>query len=105
MKNTTLKTLFLLTISLFITSVYAQTDRDSYIPAEVGKVLEKIKTVDNMAMKEPVDLFTKEEKQLLKKYYQTSEMSNSGFRATGDVYALDVRNGGDYGSFPFNWPI
>ncbi|MCX7549717.1 T9SS type A sorting domain-containing protein [Xanthomarina sp. F2636L] len=105
MKNTTLKTLFLLTITLFITSAYAQTDRKSYTSTEVGKVLEKVQSAENLTLREPANLLTKEESQILRDYYITSEISNSTFRATGDVYALDVRNGGDYGTFPLTGPF
>jgi len=105
MKKSTLKMLFLMSVALFISSTYAQTAKNSYNPSKVGKVLDKVQTVDNMASREPSNLFTKEEAQILKKYYQTSEISSSQFRATGDVYALDVRNGGDYGTFPLVGPF
>lgn len=94
----------MLTVTLFVTSVYAQTARESYLPTEVEKVLEKVQSVSNMAVREPVNLLSKEERQVLKNYYQSSEISNSTFRATGDVYALDVRNGGVYGTFPLTGP-
>ncbi|TYA59060.1 DUF4394 domain-containing protein [Formosa maritima] len=68
-------------------------------------MLEKVQSVENLALREPENLFTKEERQLLKKHYQFSEISNLQLRATGDVYALDVRNGGDYGSFPLIGPF
>ncbi|GGG46136.1 T9SS type A sorting domain-containing protein [Bizionia arctica] len=105
MKNTTLKTLFFLTATLFITSVYSQTARERYVPTEVEKVLEKVQSAANLTLREPANLLTKEEQKVLRDYYQTPEISNTAFRATGDVYALDVRNGGDYGSFPLTGPF
>ncbi|HAI16700.1 MAG TPA: hypothetical protein DCM10_00940, partial [Xanthomarina gelatinilytica] len=60
MKNTTLKQLFMLTVTLFVTSVYAQTTRESYLPTEVEKVLEKVQSVSNMAVREPANLLSKE---------------------------------------------
>lgn len=89
----------MLTVTLFVTSVYAQTARESYLPTEVEKVLEKVQSVSNMAEREPANLLSKEEKQILKNYYQSSEISNSTFRATGDVYALDVETVGFMGVF------
>ena len=94
--------LFLLMFTLSITFVSAQTARESMVPDNVGKVLEKIQSVENIHLKEPAGLLNKEEKQLLKNFYQTSD---TRFRADGDVYALDVRNGGDYGTFPLAGPF
>ncbi|MFD2823614.1 T9SS type A sorting domain-containing protein [Lacinutrix iliipiscaria] len=105
MKRTTFKMLFLLLFTFSVTFITAQTAKKSTIPHDIEKVLEKIHSVENIALNEPAGLLTKEEKHLLKDFYQTSDMSSSRFRAFGDVYALDVRNGGDYGSFPLTGPF
>ena len=106
MKNTTIKLLFLLTVLLFITSVYAQTDKNSYVPSEVGKVLEKVQSVGTTVLNFPKDLLTKEEQQILKNYYSGLESNNSNFRAVGDVYVLDIFPTNDgYGNLPLAGPF
>ncbi|HLV39036.1 T9SS type A sorting domain-containing protein [Xanthomarina sp.] len=105
MKNTILKTLFSFAFLLILTSVNAQTTRESQIPTAVRDVLHKLQSVDNLALREPAGLLNDVEKQILKEYYQPSKLSNNTFRATGDVYALDVRNDGIYGSFPLTGPF
>ncbi len=105
MKKTTLNVLVLLLFMLFATLISAQTRKESYVPSEIAKVLEKIQSVDNIYSKEPIGLLTKEERALLKNFYQPSEVFSAASRAIGDVYALDVRNGGDYGVFPLTGPF
>jgi hypothetical protein len=105
MKKTTLSMLVMLLFMLSATSISAQSPKDAYVPSEIERVLEKIQTVGNSALKEPIGLLTKEEKALFKDFYQLSELFNTASRAIGDVYALDVRNGGDYGIFPLTGPF
>jgi len=106
MKKTTFKMLFLLSVTFFITSTYAQTDKNSYVPSEVGKVLEKVLSVGTTVLNFPKDLLSNEEQQILKNYYGGLESNNSNFRAAGDVYVLDIFPTNDgYGNFPLAGPF
>lgn len=105
MKKTTFNVLVLLLFMLMASLISAQTHKDSYVPSEIDKVLEKIQSVEKNFLKEPKGLLNKEEKSLLKNFYDPLESVNTASRAVGDVYALDVFNGGDYGVFPLTGPF
>ena len=104
MKPKMLKKVFSIVFSLFLTLMYAQTNSKSNVPVAVQEVLQKVQSFNNLAVREPIGLLNNKDIQILTDYYQSSELSNTTRMATGDVYALDVRNNGIYGSFPLTGP-